>query len=106
MSSIVTWKWRAGLLAAALALLPSANSAFAQPFEMKLAYFVGDQHAMSQWLIKWSDKLASRIPAAASPSSASRDRRWARCSSTTTWRAPARPTSPGSCTARRRDASR
>ena len=24
---------------------------------MKLAYFVGDQHAMSQWLIKWSDKL-------------------------------------------------
>ena len=59
MSSIVTWKWRAGLLAAALALLPSANIAFAQPFEMKLAYFVGDQHAMSQWLIKWSDKLAA-----------------------------------------------
>ena len=24
---------------------------------MKLAYFVGDQHAMSQWLIKWSDNL-------------------------------------------------
>ena len=59
MSSIVIWKWRAGLLAAALALLSSANSAFAQPFEMKLAYFVGDQHAMSQWLIKWSDKLAA-----------------------------------------------
>jgi TRAP-type C4-dicarboxylate transport system substrate-binding protein len=59
MSSIVTWKWRAGLLAAALALLPSANTAFAQPFEMKIAYFVGDQHAMSQWLIKWSDKLAA-----------------------------------------------
>ena len=57
MSSIVTWKWRVGLLAAALALLPSADIAFAQPIEMKLAYFVGDQHAMSQWLIKWSDKL-------------------------------------------------
>ena len=28
-----------------------------QKFEMKLAYFVGDQHAMSRWLIKWSDKL-------------------------------------------------
>ena len=29
-----------------------------QKFEMKLAYFVGDHHAMSQWLIKWSDNLA------------------------------------------------
>ena len=28
-----------------------------QPIEMKLAYFVGDQHAMSQWLIKWSENL-------------------------------------------------
>jgi TRAP-type transport system periplasmic protein len=28
-----------------------------QKIEMKLAYFVGDQHAMSQWLIKWSDDL-------------------------------------------------
>jgi TRAP-type C4-dicarboxylate transport system substrate-binding protein len=28
-----------------------------QKFEMKLAYFVGDQHAMSRWLIKWSDNL-------------------------------------------------
>jgi TRAP-type C4-dicarboxylate transport system substrate-binding protein len=27
---------------------------------MKLAYFVGDQHAMSQWLIKWSDNLAKQ----------------------------------------------
>ena len=32
MSSIVIWKWRAGLLATALALLSSANIAFAQPF--------------------------------------------------------------------------
>ncbi len=28
-----------------------------QPIELKLAYFVGDQHAMSQWLIKWANKL-------------------------------------------------
>ena len=28
-----------------------------QKFEMKLAYFVGDQHAMSHWLIKWSENL-------------------------------------------------
>jgi len=28
-----------------------------QKYEMKLAYFVGDQHAMSQWLIKWSEQL-------------------------------------------------
>ena len=28
-----------------------------KPIEMKLAYFVGDQHAMSQWLIKWADNL-------------------------------------------------
>jgi TRAP-type transport system periplasmic protein len=28
-----------------------------QKVEVKLAYFVGDQHAMSRWLIKWSDNL-------------------------------------------------
>ena len=28
-----------------------------QKIEMKLAYFVGDQHAMSRWLIKWSETL-------------------------------------------------
>jgi TRAP-type transport system periplasmic protein len=28
-----------------------------QKIEMKLAYFVGDQHAMSQWLIKWAEGL-------------------------------------------------
>jgi TRAP-type transport system periplasmic protein len=28
-----------------------------QKYEMKLAYFVIDQHAMSQWLIKWSEQL-------------------------------------------------
>ncbi len=28
-----------------------------QPVELKLAYYVGDQHAMSQWLIKWANQL-------------------------------------------------
>src|SRR5882672_6273115 len=46
----------ATFIAAACAAL-SAISAQAQPIEMKLAYFVGDQHAMSQWLIKWSGEL-------------------------------------------------
>jgi TRAP-type C4-dicarboxylate transport system substrate-binding protein len=48
-------------LAAALALglgLGIAASAHAQQkIELKLAYFVGDQHAMSQWLIRWSEQL-------------------------------------------------
>ena len=44
--------------AVAALLLGSIGDAQAQQkFEMKLAYFVGDQHAMSQWLIKWSDQL-------------------------------------------------
>jgi TRAP-type C4-dicarboxylate transport system substrate-binding protein len=46
-----------GLLSAALALALHAGPATAQPIELKLAYFVGDQHAMSQWLIKWANKL-------------------------------------------------
>jgi len=44
--------------AAAVALSLGAPLAQAQQkYEMKLAYFVGDQHAMSQWLIKWSEQL-------------------------------------------------
>jgi len=42
--------------AAALALF-SVGAIAQQKFEMKLSYFVGDQHAMSQWLIKWSEQL-------------------------------------------------
>lgn len=46
------------LIAAAAALGLCAPGAQAQQkYEMKLAYFVGDQHAMSQWLIKWSEGL-------------------------------------------------
>ena len=48
-------------LRAALALLAAATVSMAahaqQPIELKLAYFVGDQHAMSQWLIKWAEGL-------------------------------------------------
>lgn len=47
----------ARLLAAVLALAFTAGAQAQQPIELKLAYFVGDQHAMSQWLIKWSGEL-------------------------------------------------
>ncbi|HEY7246287.1 MAG TPA: TRAP transporter substrate-binding protein [Xanthobacteraceae bacterium] len=45
------------VLSAGLAVLLSGRVAGAQPIELKLAYFVGDQHAMSQWLIKWANNL-------------------------------------------------
>jgi TRAP-type transport system periplasmic protein len=45
-------------LAAAAALATAAHAQ--QKYEMKVAYFVGDQHAMSKWLIKWSDGLEKR----------------------------------------------
>ena len=44
----------AGLLAS---LLLGASLTSAQAIDLKLAYFVGDQHAMSQWLIRWSENL-------------------------------------------------
>lgn len=44
-------------LASVLGLLFAGSAQAQQKFEIKLAYFVGDQHAMSQWLIKWADKL-------------------------------------------------
>ena len=48
-----------GALRFSIAVCALAPAAWAQQkFEMKLAYFVGDQHAMSKWLIKWSDQLA------------------------------------------------
>jgi len=43
------------VVAAALALAAGAQAQ--EKIELKLAYFVGDQHAMSQWLIKWSGEL-------------------------------------------------
>jgi TRAP-type C4-dicarboxylate transport system substrate-binding protein len=47
-------RWLAG---AALAAGLVTGAQAQQPIELKLAYFVGDQHAMSQWLIKWSGEL-------------------------------------------------
>lgn len=44
------------LAIAVLALLLSFGAS-AQKTEMKLAYFVGDQHAMSKWLVNWSEQL-------------------------------------------------
>jgi TRAP-type C4-dicarboxylate transport system substrate-binding protein len=49
-------KFARSCIAAAFAL-GFAAGAQAQKIEMKLAYFVGDQHAMSQWLVKWSEQL-------------------------------------------------
>lgn len=43
--------------AVALAFGMATAAQAQQKFEMKLAYFVGDQHAMSQWLVKWSEQL-------------------------------------------------
>ena len=48
---------RLKILATAAALAIAGTAQAQQKTEMKLAYFVGDQHAMSQWLIKWSEQL-------------------------------------------------
>ena len=45
----------AGAVVLALGMAGAAQAQ--QKYEMKLAYFVGDQHAMSQWIIKWSEGL-------------------------------------------------
>jgi len=42
---------------AGASLIAAPNVARSQALELKLAYFVGDQHAMSQWLIKWANNL-------------------------------------------------
>ena len=59
MKCNVITTWRALLLTAALTIAAvfSTGIASAQPIELKLAYFVGDQHSMSQWLIKWARRL-------------------------------------------------
>jgi TRAP-type C4-dicarboxylate transport system substrate-binding protein len=50
-------KFKMTCAAAALALCAAASAQAQQKFEMKLAYFVVDQHAMSKWLIRWSEQL-------------------------------------------------
>jgi TRAP-type C4-dicarboxylate transport system substrate-binding protein len=44
-------------LLAGASLIAAPSVLRAQAIEMKLAYFVGDQHAMSRWLIKWANSL-------------------------------------------------
>jgi len=44
-------------IAAIFTFIAAGGAQAQQKYEMKLAYFVGDQHAMSQWLIKWSEQL-------------------------------------------------
>jgi TRAP-type transport system periplasmic protein len=52
-------RWQgAWMLSVALCVVATPAAWAQEKFEMKLAYFVGDQHAMSKWLIKWSDQLA------------------------------------------------
>lgn len=47
----------ASMLALSGAVATPAVVRAQQKHELKLAYFVGDQHAMSQWLIRWSENL-------------------------------------------------
>ena len=44
-------------LLAGASLIAAPSVLRAQTIDLKLAYFVGDQHAMSHWLIKWSENL-------------------------------------------------
>jgi TRAP-type C4-dicarboxylate transport system substrate-binding protein len=53
----MTFLRQVGASLAALVTLLSTNFASAGAIELKLAYFVGDQHAMSQWLVKWANNL-------------------------------------------------
>ena len=53
----MTFLRQIGVLLVALATLLPTNLASAGAIELKLAYFVGDQHAMSQWLVRWANNL-------------------------------------------------
>jgi len=53
-------RFEASMLAVILAAIVAPAASAQQSFEMKLAYFVGDQHAMSKWLVKWSDDLVKQ----------------------------------------------
>jgi TRAP-type C4-dicarboxylate transport system substrate-binding protein len=53
----MSFKRQLGVSLATLAILLTINLTSAHAIELKLAYFVGDQHAMSQWLVKWANDL-------------------------------------------------
>jgi len=88
------------VLALALVVVCATSTSGQQKFEMKGAYFVGDQHAMSQWLVRWSERLekesGGRIVVKRFPGS-----QMGPVQQHYDFAAPARPTWPGSSTARR-----
>jgi TRAP-type C4-dicarboxylate transport system substrate-binding protein len=49
--------WKALALAPLAAVATVFPAGAQQPIEMKLAYYLVDQHAMSRWLISWSEQL-------------------------------------------------
>ena len=53
----MTFKRQVGVPLATLAILLAINLGSAHAIELKLAYFVGDQHAMSRWLVKWANNV-------------------------------------------------
>ena len=53
----MSFRRQVGVPLATLAILLAINLGSAHAIELKLAYFVGDQHAMSQWLVKWANRL-------------------------------------------------
>jgi TRAP-type transport system periplasmic protein len=53
----MTFLRQGGVSLAMMTILLAINLASAGAIELKLAYFVGDQHAMSQWLVKWANDL-------------------------------------------------
>jgi TRAP-type C4-dicarboxylate transport system substrate-binding protein len=53
----MSFRRQVGVPLATLAILLAINLGSAHAIELKLAYFVGDQHAMSQWLVKWANNV-------------------------------------------------
>src|SRR5262249_1033225 len=53
----MSFKRQLGVPLATLAILLAINLASAHPIDLNLAYFVGDHHPMSQWLVKWANDL-------------------------------------------------
>ena len=50
-------KVMAGLAALAVGAAAGAAAHAQDKYEVKVATFVGPQHFMSQWLVKWSEKI-------------------------------------------------
>src|SRR6516162_6415123 len=53
----MSFRRQVGVPLATLAILLAINLGSAHAIELKLAYFVGDQHAMSRWLAKWANNV-------------------------------------------------